>query len=227
LLIATNNRLAQIVVGEERILITGASTSTFLAENGLSNTRVSFTTEQRDIGTTLKIIPYINDDDTVTMHIEQDNSTVLPKGNTILVSNSEGETTGVQVDAVDSARVLATVNAKNNLAVAVGGLIRNENTKSIQKVPWLGDIPYLGWFFRREVNSTEKTELVLLITPRIIRSGEEGQSIMRTRAAELSTHGWHSFGQAGTDIQNPQIEKYRKDVQEIQKKLKDDANKAE
>jgi len=226
LLVATNNRAARIVVGEEKVITTGATTQSLTNQNGIVNQTVAYTSEIRDVGTTLRLIPYINEDDTVTMYIEQDNSSIIPRGNTIIVSDPVAGPTQVLVDAVDTARVLATVNAKNNLAVAVGGLIRNENSKSIQKVPWLGDIPYLGWFFRREVNSTEKTELVLLITPRIIRSGEEGQSITRARAAELSSHGWHSFGQAGTDIQNSQIEKYRKDVEGIEKKLLEDAEKA-
>ena len=225
LLIATNNRTARIVVGEEKILITGASTSSLINDTGIARTNVGFTTEIRDVGTSLKLIPYINDDDTVTMYIEQDNSSVVPKGNTILVTDQNGVTAGIQVDSVDVASVFATVNAKNNLAVAVGGLIRNEKTSSIQKVPWLGDIPYLGWFFRREAHTTEKTELVLIITPRIIRSGEEGQAITQARAAELSTHGWHSFGQAGLDVQNGRITKYQEEIKEVQKKLKDEEEK--
>ena len=226
LLVATNNRAAQIIVGEERVITTGATVRrTEGTDNNSPSDLISYDSQVRSIGTILKLIPYIQDDDTLALYVEEENSSILPKGNTLLVPSTDGGTTLVQVDAVDTAKVSATVNAKNNLAVAVGGLIRNENSKSIQKVPWLGDIPYLGWFFRREVNSTEKTELVLIITPRIIRSGEEGQAITRARAAELSSHGWHSFGQAGTDIQNSQIEKYRKDVEDVQKKLKDEEEK--
>ena len=226
LLVATNNRSARIVVAEEKVITTGATTQTITNQTGVANQTVAFDTEVRDVGTTLRLIPYINDDDTVTLYIEQDNSTINLQGNTILVSDPLLGTTPVKVDSVETAQVLATVNAKNNLAVAVGGLIRNENSRKVQKVPWLGDIPYLGWFFRSEENVNEKTELVLIITPRIIRSGEEGQAITQARAAELSTHGWHSFGQAGTDSQNPRVEKYRKEVEDVQKKLKEDAEKA-
>jgi type II secretory pathway component GspD/PulD (secretin) len=226
LLVATNNRSARIVVAEEKVITTGATTQTITNQTGVANQTVAFDTEVRDVGTTLRLIPYINDDDTVTLYIEQDNSTVNLQGNTILVSDPVLGTTEVKVDSVETAQVLATVNAKNNFAVAVGGLIRNENSRKVEKVPWLGDIPYLGWFFRSEENVNEKTELVLIITPRIIRSGEEGQAITQARAAELSTHGWHSFGQAGTDAQNGRIAKYKEEIKEIQKKLKDEEEKA-
>ncbi len=226
LLVATNNRSARIVVAEEKVITTGATTQTITNQTGVANQTVAFDTEVRDVGTTLRLIPYINDDDTVTLYIEQDNSTVNLQGNTILVSDPVLGTTEVKVDSVETAQVLATVNAKNNFAVAVGGLIRNENSRKVEKVPWLGDIPYLGWFFRSEENVNEKTELVLIITPRIIRSGEEGQAITQARAAELSTHGWHSFGQAGTDAQNGRIAEYKEEIKEIQKKLKDAEEKA-
>ncbi|MEN9361464.1 MAG: hypothetical protein RL095_2999 [Verrucomicrobiota bacterium] len=226
LLVATNNRSARIVVGEEKVITTGATTQSLTNQNGVVNQTVAFDTAVRDVGTTLRLIPYINDDDTVTLYIEQDNSSINPKGNSILVSDPTTGTTEVKVDSVETAQVLATVNAKNNLAVAVGGLIRNENSRKIQKVPWLGDIPYLGWFFRSEENISEKTELVLIITPRIIRNGEEGQAITRARASELSTHGWHSFGQAGMDAQNSRVEKYRGEIKEVEKKLQEEAEKA-
>src|SRR5207244_10656652 len=70
-----------------------------------------------------------------------------------------------------------TVVAKNQETVVIGGLIQERVVKSIQKVPLLGSIPVLGWLFRNEVTNKTKTNLLLFLTPYIIRDQSDFRRI--------------------------------------------------
>ena len=58
---------------------------------------------------------------------------------------------------------------KNEETIVIGGLIQGKEQESISKVPFLGDIPLLGWLFRTKGTSVEKTNLIILLTPRIVK----------------------------------------------------------
>ncbi len=81
-----------------------------------------------------------------------------------------------------------TFLARDGFTVAVGGMIRTSSSESMQKVPVLGDIPWLGKLFRREVRSQNKTELVLLITPHVFMNEEQGEAVTRMRLDALNRH---------------------------------------
>lgn len=83
---------------------------------------------------------------------------MLVGGATIPVSGADGSVQEFPIDTVNTANLKVTVLAKDGLTIAVGGMIRESVSKSIQKVPFLGDIPFLGVLFRREVRNRIKTE---------------------------------------------------------------------
>ncbi len=185
LLMAVNNRRAKIFIGQERTLITGASTDTSQNQTGVLTT-TTIETEIRDIGTTLDISPRINADKTVTLRIFQDNSSVAPGGTDVLVDGGSGET--ITIDNVNTANMIATVIAKDGHTIAIGGMISEEEEISIDKIPVWGDIPVLGVIGSKDSRKKIKKELILLITPHIFDNAEDATSASNELTKRLSDH---------------------------------------
>ena len=74
---------------------------------------------------------------------------------------------------------------KDQQTVVVGGLIRDNITKSVRKVPFLGDIPILGWLFKIQTRRTEKTNLLIFLTPYIVRESSEVVQIRKNKSEEM------------------------------------------
>jgi general secretion pathway protein D len=206
ILIAANNREAKIEVGKERIITTGASVSTDSSvDNGGVGTitTITYDTEVRTIGTTLTIIPRINKDRTVTLYVEQENSTLVTGGNTLLVDDQT-----ITVDAVDTANIQATVVAKDRFTIAVGGLITSERSEIVSKVPILGDIPILGKAFSKNEGAVNKSELILLIRPYIIDGSIAADSATKSLVERLSSHQYIQEGDQAIDQNNNKLQNY-------------------
>ena len=186
LLLASNNRPARIFVGEERVLVRSVNSTVVTPSVGAATTGISPVTELVDIGTNLFILPKINADRTVTLIVNQDNSTVKVGGATIPVSGQNGAVTEFPIDTVDTANVSGTVVARDGLSVAIGGLVRETIVENEQKVPVVGNLPVLGFPFRRTVRTKTKSELVLIITPHVITTPIEGQQRTMERVQTLS-----------------------------------------
>lgn len=201
MLLATNNSPARLFIGEERVLVTGVTSHSTAGSTGVVITSITAETEVRDIGNTLQILPRINADRTVTLTIKQDASSVQVGGSIIPVAGSSGNIQEFPIDTVNTANLEANVLAKDGLTVAIGGMIRNSVSKSMQKVPFLGDIPFLGVLFRREVRDRTKTELVLLITPHIFTSDEEAEERSMGRVDTLSRHPYFEKGDTALDAE--------------------------
>jgi general secretion pathway protein D len=132
-LVTLDNEEAEIVIGENVPFVTGSFTSTG-ASDGATN---PFQTIQReDVGLTLKIKPQINEGDALRLEIEQEVSNIADSvaGAADIVTNKRSIKTNVMVD--------------DGEVVVLGGLIEEKIGESIQKVPFLGDIPFLGALFR-------------------------------------------------------------------------------
>lgn len=185
MLSASNNSPARLFVGSEAVLTRGFSSNTNQGTSGASNTTTTTNLELREVGQTLEILPRINADDTVTLVVEQENSTVVDGGATVPVVS--GKTLrNVKVDTINTARIGGTVTARNGTTIALGGLIRNSSTNNSSRAPILGNIPLLGLMFRGDKVSKERSELVLLITPHIYSGGPEGERLARARLAQNS-----------------------------------------
>jgi len=191
LLMTANNEVSQIFTGQQVPITVGFTPATTLANTvGVAST-VNGTpiTVLQNIGTTLLITPNINADRTVTLRILQENSRVLPGAGTIPVPNSTtGGITQVPVDTVAEQTFTGTIVAKDGLAVAVGGLIDESVNDSRSEVPVLGKVPGLGFFFRRQSSTRQRTELVLIIRPFILTTPAEATDVSRTLVDSLSIH---------------------------------------
>jgi len=192
MLLAANNHPAKLFIGEETILTTGftaesVSVTSSSSDDVTVNTVPVPETEKRSIGNTLSILPSINADRSVVMRIVHENSTVETDGGKIpvLIGSSVQY---VNIDTVNSSTLEGTVLAQDGMTVAVGGMMRTSKSDSASKVPVLGDIPLLGFFFREDLKSTVKTELVLLITPHVLSAPSQGEDVSRRRLNALTSH---------------------------------------
>ncbi|MBL1140444.1 MAG: DUF3438 family protein [Proteobacteria bacterium] len=185
--LASNNRPAELFVGEETVITTGVNTESVTNQTN-TTTVIEAETEVRQVGNRITITPFINDDNSITLALEQETSTVNQNGGSVIVQNGIGGVTEVAIDTVNTATLDGTIVAKHGYTMAVGGLIRNTKTKNTQKVPVLGDIPVLGSLFRREQQGDEHRELVLLITPYVMRKGEDYENVTRKRIIEPSQY---------------------------------------
>ena len=128
--------------------------------------------QRQNVGTTIRITPHINDAGEIRMEIEEEISEVQPPQGTLGV---------VPI----SQRIAKTqVVVRDQQTVVIGGLMRDRVTTSEDKIPILGDIPLLGLLFRRQSQQTEKTNLILFLTPYVIRSPEDLRSIFERKMRE-------------------------------------------
>jgi general secretion pathway protein D len=193
ILLASNNRPARVFVGEERILVTGVTaTDPVISSVGTVITpgRVTYETELRDIGNTLNIVPKINADGTVTLSIQQDVSSVLPGAISLPPITIGNTIQSFNIDSVKVANIEGIVVAKDGLTVAIGGLISNSSSYNETKVPLLGDIPLVGELFKKKDKTNTKSEMILLITPRIIKNPSDGELVTADTMDEVSDQAW-------------------------------------
>lgn len=162
-IMALNNQEAKIHVGTREAYITSTT-----SQGGTGTTITSQTVNFVDTGIQLHVTPTINRDGFVTMKIKPDVSEATYKD---LIS--EGQTT--QVPIVTTSEVETTVMVKDGVTIIIGGLKKEKRTKTVKKIPLLGDIPGIGFLFRNTSDSVESPDLVILLTPHIM-SGETSYS---------------------------------------------------
>ncbi|MCP4323465.1 MAG: hypothetical protein GY787_16760 [Alteromonadales bacterium] len=175
LLLASNNKVARLFIGEERLMTEGVrSTGGGVSTDGIIQPLyVEALTKIVPVGNDLEIWPRINDDRTVTLDLTMSNSTVLKNASTIPVSGQGGAVQEFPIDSINTTTMDLTVIAEEGHTIAVGGLIREESGSSEEKIPFLGDIPYLGKLFTKSVDNKFRKETILLITPYIFETSDE------------------------------------------------------
>lgn len=199
MVLAANDTPAQLFIGDEVVIRTGAEADTTVGTTGATNTVIEIETEIRDVGDTLRIIPRINSDRTVSLLVQQDNSRLKPEDRSIPVATDDGTVVNVPLDTIATANIEGLVLARDGYTVAIGGLIRTSDQVTLEKVPLLGDVPVVGRLFRREELQESKSELVLLITPHIFFTPAEAENQSRATLARLSSNpSMESFGFGGS-----------------------------
>lgn len=152
-----NNQTATITVGEEVPFIR----NTRITETG----QTINTIEYEDIGIILEVTPHINPEGLVIMDVSPEISAIT--GKTVPIS----ETVNASVFAKRSAT--SRVAVRDAQTIVIGGLIEDQKTENIKKVPLLGDIPLLGHLFKRTVQAKTKTELLIFLTPHVATKDAE------------------------------------------------------
>ncbi|MFC1631605.1 tetratricopeptide repeat protein [Candidatus Omnitrophota bacterium] len=150
-----NGQEARIVIGERYPYKERTQTTTGTTE----------TTKFVDIGTTLRVTPQINQDSYITMRIH-------PEVSSLYASLDAGP-------RITTREADTTVRIKEGETLVIGGLIKQQDDRSRERIPILGDIPLLGAVFSRRERDVEQKELAVFITPTILRSREEKQALAK------------------------------------------------
>jgi general secretion pathway protein D len=156
-----DNGEASFIVGEEVPVLTGSTA-------GSNNTNPFQTVERKEVGIKLKVVPQINEGDSVQLNIEQEVSNVL---------GASGA-----VDVRFAKRQLNTsVMVQDGQMLVLGGLMDERVMENESKVPFFGDIPVLGHLFKSTSSSVEKRNLMVFIKPTIIRDGVTADGITQRK----------------------------------------------
>jgi general secretion pathway protein D len=156
-IIATNGKKARINVADQVPVVT----STLLSN---TNPPVTTTTvEYRDVGVLLSFTPYINDSGLVTLEIEQE------------VSEVSATSSSANTNPTFFKRSISTnLVASQDQSIVLGGLVKERKSLGRAGLPWFYKIPVFGWLFGSRDDTVSRTELLIFITPRVIRNVEEG-----------------------------------------------------
>ncbi len=158
-LVTLDNEEGKIVVGQNVPFVTGSSTS---ASN--PSTNPFQTIERQDVGITLKIMPQINEGDSVTLNVYQE------------ISSVSSDTSAA--DIVTNKRSIETrVLIKDNMTLVLGGLISDEMRDSGDRVPFFSKVPIIGKLFRSDRKEVSKKNLMVFIKPTIISDFDQADHL--------------------------------------------------
>ena len=169
--LATDNRPARIQVGSEIPILTG-QTSTF---TGTSTPLTSNAIQYRNTGVILTLIPQVNSQGLVNLQVKQEVSDV---------GSPNFGATGSPSFTTRDAETSAVVQDGDTLAI--GGIIAERKTRDRSGIPYLMDLPVFGRFFGTTTDHNTRTELVILITPHVIRNKEESRYVTQDLKNKLS-----------------------------------------
>ena len=192
LILTANNEVSRIFVGDT-LPFTVGFTPAQIVGGGVGGVAgaVAATpiTELRDVGQSLLITPNINADRTVTLRIVEENSERVLNGASIPVPSTDGADLNlVNVDTVRRRTVSGTVVAQDGMAVALGGMIEEQLIDTRDQVPILGDLPGLGFLFRRQATGRQRSELIVMIRPYVFQTAAEGASGSQCIVGDHSLH---------------------------------------
>jgi len=148
-----NNQEAKIHVGQKEAYVT-TTTTTGQTTNTISE-QVTFV----DVGVIISVVPNINSDGYVTLKVKVEINSVI---DTLITPTKN------QIPIIDTSLAETTVMVKEGSTVFIGGLRKEQNVETTRLVPVLGKLPVLGHLFRVKSNEKECTELLLILTPKLI-----------------------------------------------------------
>lgn len=175
-LMVLDNKTARLQIGDQVPITTQTATSTVTAQTAIVN---SIT--MQDTGVILSVTPRINESGRVQLDIEQEVSSVV-----------KTTTSNIDSPTIQQRRVKTTVVVSDGEVLALGGMIQDSASKSSNQLPILGDIPGLGAAFSNRKDSVQKTELVILITPKVVRDGTESRLVTEEYRRKMNVYMPHA-----------------------------------
>lgn len=169
-ILAMDNQEASIEVGDQ--VITG--TTAIAGANGAAPT---VTPTFGDAKITLKIKPIISpNSENIRMEVDQSagqiSTLAVPK-------NFEGS-----VQPISTRKIKTNIIVQNGDTAVLGGLIKDEEIETVKKVPLLGDLPILGWLFKGKTSNKKKVNMLVFLTPKIIRNSGDQQKLLNYKVSE-------------------------------------------
>ena len=190
-----DNQQAFIQVGQFVPRITNSNITQFGVTNGLAD---------KGVGLIIGVTPRISPEGIVVMEIDAEKSKVGPENEGIPVSITNTGTI-LRSPRIDTINAQATVSAADGETIILGGLISRSSRTEHRQVPWLGSLPILKYLFSYDLNQTLRTELVIILTPHVVRSQGDME---RLKQAEFARMSWceadifevHGNIYSGTDV---------------------------
>jgi len=161
----TNNMESQINISQSIPYVT----STIENQNGTFSFNYAF----QNVGIVLTVTPHITDNGYVTMDVIQ------------TANDLQGYTT-FNAPIINQRQAETTISAKDGETIILGGMIRSQITSTVNKVPLLGDIPLLGNIFKSTNLDHQKTELLVFLTPHLVRDPAEAKKLKEDAEKQLS-----------------------------------------
>ena len=181
-LMVLDNKTARLQIGDQVPITTQTATSTVTAQTAIVN---SIT--MQDTGVILSVTPRINESGRVQLEIEQEVSAVV-----------KTTTSGIDSPTIQQRRVKTTVVVNDGEVLALGGMIQEQASKTSNQIPLLGDIPGLGAAFSNRGDQVQKTELVILITPKVVRDGTESRLVTEEYRRKMHVYMPHTTSRERT-----------------------------
>lgn len=191
-ILATDNQQAEIVVGQNVPFIASTSTS----DQNLNNT--FNTVDRQDVGITLRITPQISSNDTVRLDIFTEVSSVQETS----AQSALGPTTTVRTSET-------TAIAKSGQMIVIGGLMSDQVDEADTGVPYLMDVPVLGYLFRSSTKRTRRVNLLIFITARIIRDQFDHHDVTSTHRDEfqMGMDAIDAYPSRSHELYSPEIDR--------------------
>jgi general secretion pathway protein D len=170
-ILATDNEEANISVGEVVALPQGFTQDRDTGRFDLTNFKYE------DVGIVLKLTPRVNSEELVTLKINQE-----------IKKRQEENLYEFNVPVLTKRQMDTTISVPNHKTIVIGGLMREDKTRVVERVPVLSNIPFLGEVFKNKRTVTQKTNLLVFLTPHILSTPEELISFDQKRAQTTEEH---------------------------------------
>jgi general secretion pathway protein D len=197
-ILTSDNEEAEILVGDNIPIITsrvesagGITTTDPDDEDTTDQLASSVNVERQDIGVTLRVTPQITEGDSLRLEIFQEITQINP---TLQAGVGDVNQVG---PALSNRRVENVVVAKDGSTVVIGGLVSDDFSDRVDQIPWFGDIPVLGWLFKTQDTRLQKRNLLVFLTPHIIRSPEDLEKASIGKREEFRRRSEQALGEVG------------------------------
>jgi general secretion pathway protein D len=205
-ILTSDNEEAEILVGDNIPIITNrvqsaaGITTTPSNPDTTNQLATSVNVERQDIGVTLRVTPQITEGDSLRLQIFQE----ITRINSAL-QTSVGDVNQVG-PALSNRRVENTVVAQDGATIVIGGLISDDYENNATKVPWLADIPFFGWLFKTTTKNLVKNNLLVFLTPHIIRSPADLEKASIGKREEFRRRSEQALGKTVEEPAQPPLE---------------------
>jgi general secretion pathway protein D len=191
-ILTSDNEQAEIRIGDNIPIISSRVESAAGQTVGLSS---SVNVERQDIGVTLQVTPQITEGDTLRLEILQEISQI---NRGLIQDTGDPEDVGVPLS---NRRIENTLVVADGETVVIGGLISDDYQETVSKVPFLGDIPILGWAFKSTSETLVKKNLLIFITPHIVRQKEDLERATIRKREEFREKASHQLRLSKEEVQ--------------------------
>ncbi len=169
-ILTIDNHEAEFNVGEEIAVPTNSRMDT--------NSNIYYTFEYKPVGLKLKLTPHITIGEKITLDL-------FVEVNSVLGTTTSTSTSTIIPPDLAKRDIKTKISIRDGSTIVVGGLMRNAVSETETKVPLLGDIPLLGWFFKNKSKENKKTNLLVFITPRVVTDPEKIKKITEEKQQEM------------------------------------------